>query len=379
MIVFFSNFLNHHQVLLSDELYRITNRSYLFVAICAMPESFKKTGYPDFSDRPYLLKAYESEDKMHKAHELAISADVALFGATSLQFEVERARVGKLSFEVGERWLKRGWINLFSPNLIKNQWYYHTLFYNKPFYKLCASAYAASDAKRLHSFKDRCFKWGYFTKVDEFDVESALEKKTTEEISIMWCARFINLKHPELAVKLARKLKDYGYHCKIDMFGGGPEQEKTRILIESLNVNDMVTIVGNKPNTEIIQEMRKHDIFIFTSDRNEGWGAVLNEAMSNGCTVVASEFVGAVPFLVENGKNGMIYQRKDQNSLFEKVKYLLEKPEERKQMAVCAYHTMKEIWSPQNAAHNLLHLIDDLQHGHDTTITDGPCSKANVL
>lgn len=376
MIVFFSNFLNHHQVLFADELYKATGQAFIFVASYEMPDSFKRSGYPDYSDRPYLLKAYTNDINLDKAYDLARNADVALFGSASLQFEIERMKRGKLSFEVGERWLKRGLINLFSPRLLKKQWYYHSLFYNKPLYKLCASAYAATDAKRLFSFKNRCYKWGYFTKVDNFDIESVLAAKMDYETSIMWCARFIDWKHPELAVKLARMLKDNDYHCKIDMFGGGPELNKIMQLIERLDVNDMVHVVGNKPNSEIIQEFRSHDIFIFTSDQNEGWGAVLNEAMSNGCTVVASESIGAVPFLVEDEKNGMIFKNRNLNSLFQKVVHLLDNPEKRNHMAVSAYHTMKDLWSPHNAAESLLQLIDDLRNGYDTKIKVGPCSKA---
>lgn len=48
--------------------------------------------------------------------------------------------------------------------------------------------------------------------------------------------------------------------------------------------------------------MRESHIFIFTSDRGEGWGVVLSEAMANGCTVVASNKIGAAPFLVKHKK-----------------------------------------------------------------------------
>lgn len=62
------------------------------------------------------------------------------------------------------------------------------------------------------------------------------------------------------------------------------------------------------PSKDIRQYMANADIYLFTSDFNEGWGAVLGEAMSAGCAVVASHGIGAVPFLVEHGKNGLIYQ-----------------------------------------------------------------------
>ncbi|MBO4403621.1 MAG: glycosyltransferase [Bacteroidales bacterium] len=378
-IVFFSNFLNHHQVLLCDELYEATNKSFVFISLYEMPVSFKKSGYPDYSDRPYMLKAYDSEENMRKAHAYALSADVALFGEPqALPFEVERAKAGMLSFEVGERWLKRGWINVFSPRLIKNQWYYHTLFYRKPVYRLCSSAYAAVDVRRLHSFKGRCYKWGYFTKVDEsFDPDAPIsDASASESTHLMWCARFLKWKHPELPVQLAYRLKKKGYNFLIDMFGSGEEYENTKGLMKALDVEQCVKLRGNLPNDEMLKEMRKHSIFLFTSDQNEGWGAVLNEAMSNGCAVVASHAIGAAPFLIKDGTNGYVFESENIEQLYEKVVFLMEHPSERKRVAKEAYYTMKNIWSPRNAAHNFLKLIESLEKGEDAAIEEGPCSKA---
>lgn len=377
-IVFFSNFLNHHQALIADELYNMTDGKYVFVATERIPDSFLKNGYPQFN-REYLLKAYENIKGWDKATELARNADVAIFGASSFPFQKERVKEGKLSFEVSERWFKKGWINIFSPRLLKNMWYYHTLFRKKPLYKLCSSAYAAGDQYRLHSFKDKCYKWGYFTKVDEWDIEEHLRQQKDDVVRIMWCARFIDWKHPELPIQLAQALKANGYRFSINMYGSGKELESTKRLCTQLGVEDVVNFVGNKPNAEILQDMRLHDIFIFTSDKNEGWGAVLNEAMSNGCTVVASDAIGSVPFLVKDGVNGYTFKSKNLESLYDKVIKFIESPNLRKTMAIQAYHDMINIWSPKVAAKNLLQLIDDLQHGRDTSILEGPCSKALPL
>ena len=62
--------------------------------------------------------------------------------------------------------------------------------------------------------------------------------------------------------------------------------------------------------------MEKTGIFLFTSDRQEGWGAVLNEAMNSGCAVVASHLIGAVPFLKKKKKNGLVYSSGDRKTLF---------------------------------------------------------------
>ena len=130
------------------------------------------------------------------------------------------------------------------------------------------------------------------------------------------------------------------------------------------------------PNAEVLQQMRQHDIFLFTSDKNEGWGAVANEAMSNGCCLLGSDAIGSVPYLVTDGATGMIFKSCDLDSLYEKVKYLLDNPEERQRMARDGQIRLQKVWSPENAAKSLLQLIDDLQHGRQTSILQGPCSKA---
>ncbi len=380
MIVFVSNYLNHHQAMVSDELYELSDHQYKFVSTTHIPQFRVKLGYSDFSDRPYLLKSYENPKNGSQAMELVRNADVAIFGGgKSPKYQLERLREGKFSFEVSERWLKRGWINLLSPRLLKNMWYYHTLFHDKPLYKLCSSAYAAGDQYLLHSFKDKCYKWGYFTKVDEWNIEEHFRQQVDGIVRIMWCARYLDWKHPELPLRLAQQLKAKGYRFIIDMYGSGVELESTKKLCTHLGVEDAVNFVGNKPNDEILRDMRDHDIFLFTSDKQEGWGAVLNEAMSNGCTVVASDAIGSVPFLVKDGVNGYTFKSKNLESLYDKVIKLIESPNLRKAMAIQAYHDMVNIWSPKAAAKNLLQLIDDLQHGRETSIMNGPCSKAMPL
>ena len=145
---------------------------------------------------------------------------------------------------------------------------------------------------------------------------------------------------------------------------------------------------GTMPNEQLMREMRKHDIFLFTSDRNEGWGAVANECMANGCVLVASDAIGSVPYLVKDGVNGLVFRsastktcfdnpdQKALDELTEKVAWLLDNKERMKEMQRKAVRTMQEVWSPKRAALNLLQLIDDLQNGRGTSIKEGPCSKA---
>ena len=166
-LVFYCNYLNHHQVLVADELYGMLGDCYAFVATLPRNERELKGG-ADYSSRPYCILAGESHEAHERAMELARNAEVCVFGACSQEYAVERARQKDcgLSFEMGERWLKRGWINVLSPTL--RQWWmnYMRYYHNKPFYKLCSSAFVANDDNRLGAYLGRHFKWGYFTGVD---------------------------------------------------------------------------------------------------------------------------------------------------------------------------------------------------------------------
>ena len=381
-IVFISNFINHHQVHLADEFYKIIGEGYKFIETEPMPESFIKNGYPDYSARAYVVKAYSSS-KMHEyAIKCAYEADVAVIGSAPEYFITKRIQETKLTFRYNERWFRnkpwfltgpRGWINF---------WKNHIRHRNKPLYMLCASAFTAKDVNAIGAYKNKCFKWGYFTKVDDLEIDElrARHSLSRREVRIMWCARFIDLKHPELPVKLAARLKEKGYNFVINMFGSGEKLEHTKLLAKHLNVKDCVVFRGNRPNELILEEMRNHDIFLFTSDKNEGWGAVLNEAMSNGCVAVGSNQIGSVPFLIEDDINGCIFKSEDLDSLYTKVAYLIDNPVLRCQMAIKAYETMKYTWSPQNAAKQFLNLVSILNGCRDVDMIDfGPCSKAIII
>lgn len=374
-IAFFSNYFNHHQKPLAEAMNAIDGVDYSFVATEPIPEFRRKLGYSEMS-ASYVIDTTLSVDNKIKAIELAKEADVAIFMAGGLeQYIIPRLKLKKLTFEVSERRFKKGYINMLSPNLIRHQVMYYRYGRKAPLYMLCCSAYAANDYNFLGSFVGKCFKWAYYTQVDKNYVIPKLTKENTV-VRLMWCGRFINWKHPEIPVLLAARLKSLGYNFVIDMYGNGEDLEKIKSLAKDKKVEDVVNFCGNHHNEVILEAMRNHSIFLFTSDRNEGWGAVANESMSNGCVVVGSDTIGSIPFLINDGVNGLIYHGVDINSLEEKVKYLLDNPNNLEAMRKEAVLSMKNVWSPENAAKRFLLLVEALSTGNPTPFKDGPCSKA---
>lgn len=381
-LVFYSLSLNHHQAPVADALYEMLGNDFCFVELSSGIDN--KGDATNYSTRSYLIKAWQSQYNYKQAMEYALNAEVCVFsGVESLPFEINRLKQNRLSFDMGERLLKRGLINLASPRIIRMvASYYRYGWSNKSLYKLCCSAFAAEDLKALGMFKNKCFKWGYFTFVDR-DCEPPTQ--TDGPYRIMWCGRFLTWKHPELAIELANKLKENGYKFDMDIFGGEfgvakydrpyPESE-LRKMIDSYNLRDVVNLRGQMPNHRIVEEMRNHDIFLFTSDKYEGWGAVANESMASGCALVSSDKIGSTDFLITHGKNGLKFKSKSIDSLTYAVKILLDNDNLLHEIQANAYKVMREQWNPQIAAVRLLQLIDVLQKGTETPFVEGPCSKA---
>ena len=379
-LVFITNYIHHHQVPLADEFYKFLGDKYIYIAIEPLSDILIRGGYDPSINRPYIVRAYENQAQQEYAKQLAYDADVVIIGSAPESYVERRIRAGKLTFRYSERWFKskpwflsgpRAWVNFYKNHIRHN---------NKPLYMLAASAYTCADVNNIGAYKDKVFRWGYFTRVDDFEINECAKLKESNVNAIpqiMWCARFLRLKHPEIPVKLASRLKNKGYRFQLNMFGSGEELGNTKKLASKLDVNDVVNFCGNLPNEEILVKMREYEMFLFTSDRNEGWGAVLNESMSNGCVVVASNLIGSVPFLINDGENGLIFKSENIDSLEKKVIYLLEHPSERIRMAKNAIMTMRNLWSPQNAARQFMQLVKALNDSDINAIPQsGPCSIA---
>lgn len=376
-IVFVSMALNIHQIGVSDELYRLAKGKFWFIETGYTSKGVQKGGESEFALRPYLIRTQNGETSMVAAIQIIRDADIMIYGAAPIAFLKERVKTGKLTFMYSERWLKRGLFNLLSPRLLQQQWFYHTRCHGKPVYALCASAYAAGDFTKMFSFKEKCFKWGYFTTVPEIDIENIQKaKRSASTVKILWVARFLQLKHPERMLQLASQLRTNHVDFLVDMIGVGPEYDKIASAIKKMGLENHVHLLGQVPNSTVMETMRTHDIFCFTSDKNEGWGAVLNEAMSSGCCPVSSIETGSTPYLIKDGVNGLSFDLGKKNDLFDKVLWLIKHPEEREKMSIEAYKTIRDVWSPKNAAFQLMSLCENLLNGKDNFVAEGPCSKA---
>lgn len=198
---------------------------------------------------------------------------------------------------------------------------------------------------------------------------------------LLWCGRFLDWKHPDDAIEIAERLRDAGYNFSLKLIGSGEMEPLLRKRIKESNLENNVELLGTMSPESVRDVMEKAGIFLFTSDRKEGWGAVLNEAMNSGCAVIASHLAGATPYLVEDGRNGYVYESGNVDELYRKVRYLLNCPEKQDELGMSAYSTIAELWNADVAAERFVKLSNAILEGDKTPdlFSTGPCSCAEIV
>lgn len=370
-LVYLSNIFHHLQSPLSDELFKLTDGSYAFVETGAMQQGMAYKG----EKAPYVMPC--SEENQKEIEEMVFNAEVVIYGEAPMSLIKRRINAGKLTFRDDERRYKQ--VNRYLKWPVYT---YHSLTLNKG-YLLCASAFGSRDYHLSGMSLEKCFKWGYFPAVKEYEsIDTILDNKKSRKdgvLQIFWTGRMIKLKHPDSTIYVAKRLKNKGIKFIVKLVGDGPLKEVLQHEIDKEHLNDNVKLLGLQPPEVVRSLMEESDIYLFTSDRGEGWGAVLNESMNSACAVVASPSSGSAPFLIKENENGLFFKDKNWKDLSEKVLWLAEHPKERTELGRNAYKTMLNVWSPKVAAKNFMILVKALQEGKESNIKEGPCSKAEYL
>lgn len=383
-ITMISNYINHHQIPFSNALYEMIGENYHFIQTEPMEEERIQMGWGVEAERiPYVLFL---DKQLELCKRLIDESDVLLVGWMEREDLIEsRLNSNKLTIRISERLYREGQWKAISPKGLIRKYKEHTSHRKHPVYLLCAGAYVPSDFSIVKAYPDKMYRFGYFPELKEFTKEQLKQmhiwgkKKNEEEIQIVWAGRFIPLKHPEFAIKLVESLKKQGYRIHLHMVGGGEMEGELKQSVKRNQLQQEVTFYGFLKPDQVRGIMEKCHIHLFTSNYLEGWGAVVNEGMNSGCAEVVNVEVGAAPFLIQHGVNGLVYKNGSYEDMEKQVKFLLDNPVKASEMGMEAYETIAGGWNAGEAAKRLLVFYEGWKQGKISLPENGPFSVAPVI
>ena len=144
---------------------------------------------------------------------------------------------------------------------------------------------------------------------------------------ILFLGRLLKWKGAHVLIKAFSKLEKEGYNAVL-LIGGRSQdlKEELESLCKELGTKK-IKFIGRVNEDEKASLFLLCDCFVLPSIETpsycEAWGLVLNEAMSCGKPVIATDAVGAAPDLIYDGVNGFIVRNADVSSLYESIRKII--------------------------------------------------------
>ena len=182
---------------------------------------------------------------------------------------------------------------------------------------------------------NRCFEYP-FTSIKEGDI-----KPTIDEVNKNALRKELNIKGESVVLSvgqfiprkgfdvLIKAMKEVETSSSLYIVGGEPTEEYTS-LRDSLNLLN-VHFIGFKSKLELEKYYMCADVFVLPT-REDIWGLVINEAMSYGLPVIATDKCNAAMELIENGINGYIVEAEDKRDLSRCINTIISDKDLRKKM-----------------------------------------------
>lgn len=193
-------------------------------------------------------------------------------------------------------------------------------------------AYGVKDEKiRIHNFTS-------LTEGDVLDhlpdqVEKNLIRRKfnipLEKVIVIAVGQFIPRKGFDLLLRSWKDIITKG-HTHLLLIGGGSNRAEYEAYIQENGIQD-ITIIDFLPKDTLIQYYQASDIFVLPT-REDIWGLVINEAMSQGLPVISTQMCLAAKELVVPEVNGFLYEVKDTEKLTEYLNMLVSDETLRKAM-----------------------------------------------
>jgi len=155
--------------------------------------------------------------------------------------------------------------------------------------------------------EDRIWSFGYFRESPERGERIRAEASDI----VLYLGQFTERKGINLLLSAWEVMRGSG--LKLRLVGGGEMSESVRAWIETRGFGDQVELARPVSPDAVWEELSRARVLVLPS-RHDGWGVVVNEALSVGVPVVASSAAGSSELVTSSGA-GCVFQSENKESL----------------------------------------------------------------
>ena len=123
----------------------------------------------------------------------------------------------------------------------------------------------------------------------------------------------------------------------LTLLGEGPSREKLEEMVKNREIPH-ISFVGHVNNEEIYQYLDKADIMV-SSSRFDNMPVSILEGFNAGVLVISSR-VGGVPYMIEDGKNGLLFDNDNAEMMADQMLHAVEDQGHSRQMIEAARRSL---------------------------------------
>jgi len=143
---------------------------------------------------------------------------------------------------------------------------------------------------------------------------------------IVWLRAFHRIYRPEDAPRVLAAVREFHPDALLSMVGSDKDGSlrSTRKVARDLGVEDAVRFTGRVPKDEVPAVLAEHDVFLNTTSVDNTPVSVM-EAMAGGLCVISTA-AGGIPYLLDDGRTGLVRPVGDVAGLAAAVVRVLDDP-----------------------------------------------------
>jgi glycosyltransferase involved in cell wall biosynthesis len=296
-IAIYTVIVSPHQLPLAREIAALVGAdNYRYIFTEPFHKERRAMGWLDDSE-PWIVS---EKEEPALARKWLNDCDVLICGPRDLDLMESRARRGKLTFYANERWFKPiglfharlqipGSIRMWHPGYRRMARRFVAMVKKYDSIKLLPfGVWARRDFLAIGVPEEKMMTWGYFVERGTGNGERGT--RNGELCKILWVGRMLGWKRVDTIVNALRELcRDGSRSFSLTLVGNGPERERLVGLAKGLPVEFLKSV----PIAEVRNLMRSHDVYVLSSNGQEGWGAALNEALEEKMLCIGTYEAGS--------------------------------------------------------------------------------------
>ena len=177
-------------------------------------------------------------------------------------------------------------------------------------------------------------------------------QKNSHNHTILFVGRLVEWKGIDTLIRSMTIVRKAIPDSRLNIVGEGLLREPLRRLVQDTGLTDAVCFCGRLSDEDLIKHYDSASILVLPSRAfqglvMEGLGVVLLEAMSQGIPVIGSN-IGGIPDIIDDGRNGFLFQSEDEKNLAEKIIILLSDAVLAERFRQSGYDTVRTRFSWEN-------------------------------